>query len=116
MVIRNDEHKYETGENVFGGSGCVRFKRIIENPAQLYDKGRVFSVITLDPGSELGWHIHTGDGEFYCILSGEGEYSDNGNVITLHAGDTAFCPDGEGHSLANRGSEPLVFMALVIYK
>ena len=34
----------------------------------------------------------------------------------LHAGDTAFCPDGEGHSLKNTGSEPLVYLALVIYK
>ena len=50
------------------------------------------------------------------MLSGEGEYSDNGSIVTLHAGDTAFCPDGEGHSMANRGAEPLVLMALVIYK
>ena len=73
-------------------------------------------MVTLDPGSELGWHIHKGDGEYYCVLSGEGEYSDNGSIVTLHAGDTAFCPDGEGHSMVNRSAEPLVFMALVIYK
>ena len=54
--------------------------------------------------------------EYYCVLSGEGEYSDNGSIVTLHAGDTAFCPDGEGHSMVNRSAEPLVFMALVIYK
>ena len=79
-------------------------------------KGRVFSFITLDPGAECGWHIHNGDGEYYCILEGEGEYSDNGTPVMLHAGDTAFCPDGEGHSLKNTGSEPLVYLALVIYK
>ena len=116
MIIRNNEHKRETSENVFCGTGSVHFKRIIETPAELYDKGRVFSVVTLDPGSELGWHVHKGDGEFYCVLSGEGEYSDNGNIVTLRAGDSAFCPDGEGHSMANRGTEPLVLMALVIYK
>lgn len=116
MVKRNSEHKLETSENVFGGSGAVHFKRIIETPEDLYGKGRVFSVVTLDPGSELGWHIHKGDGEFYCVISGEGEYSDNGNIVTLFPGDTAFCPDGEGHSMANRGTEPIVFAALVIYK
>lgn len=58
MIIRNDEHKRETSENVFGGSGSVHFKRIIETPEELYGKGRVFSVVTLDPGSELGWHIY----------------------------------------------------------
>lgn len=116
MIIRNGEHKRETSENVFGGTGSVHFKRIIETPEELYGKGRVFSVVTLDPGSELGWHVHKGDGEYYCVLSGEGEYSDNGSIVTLHAGDTAFCPDGEGHSMANRSAEPLVIMALVIYK
>lgn len=116
MIKRSSEHKLETSENVFGGNGSVHFKRIIEAPEELYNKGRVFSVVTLDPGSELGWHIHKGDGEFYCIISGEGEYSDNGSIVTLHAGDTAFCPDGEGHSMANRTDAPLVFAALVIYK
>ena len=116
MIIRNDEHKIETSENVFGGTGSVHFKRIIETPAELYDKGRVFSVVTLDPGSELGWHVHKGDGEYYCVLSGEGEYSDNGSIVTLHAGDTAFCPDGEGHSIKNNNDEPVVFLALIIYK
>ena len=76
----------------------------------------MFSVVTLEPGSELGWHVHKGDGEFYHIISGEGEYSDNGSIVTMLAGDTAFCPDGEGHSIANRGTEPLVFVALIVYK
>lgn len=115
MIKRDSEHKRETNTGVFGGNGDVHFKRIIETPEELYNKGRVFSVVTLDLGSELGWHIHRGDGEFYCVISGEGEYSDNGTMVTLRAGDTAFCPDGEGHSIANRGSEPLVFAALVVY-
>ena len=115
MIIRNEEHKRKTVENLLGGSGKAHFKNIIETPEELYDKGRVFSFITLDPGAECGWHVHKGDGEYYCILEGEGEYSDNGTPVMLHAGDTAFCPDGEGHSLKNTGSEPLVYLALVIY-
>ena len=116
MIIRNEEHKRAAVENLLGGKGTSHLKYIINDPSELYDKGRVFSIITLDPGAECGWHIHTGDGEYYCILSGEGEYSDNGTPVTLRAGDTAFCPEGEGHSLKNTGSEPLVYIALVIYK
>lgn len=115
MIIRNEEHKRERLDGVFGGPGGIDFKRIIQTPEELYGKGRVFSVATVEPGSGLGWHIHKGDGEFYCVLSGEGEYSDNGDIVTLRAGDTAFCPDGEGHSIVNRGTEPLVFMALIVY-
>lgn len=115
MIKRSNEHKMDVSEGVFGGRGEIQFKRLIETPDELYDKGRVFSIVTLNPGCELGWHIHKGDGEFYHILSGEGEYSDNGNIVTLRIGDTAFCPDGEGHCIANRSSEPLVFVALIIY-
>lgn len=115
MIIRDNEHKREELENVFGGSGTVKFKRFIQTPEELYNKGRVFSVATLEKDCGLGWHVHKGDGEYYCVLSGEGEYSDNGNIVTLRAGDTAFCPDGEGHSIVNRCNEPLVFAALVIY-
>lgn len=116
MVKRSSEHRIDVAEGMFGGSGEVQFTRIAETPGDLYGKGRVFSVVTLNKGCELGWHIHKGDGEYYHILSGEGEYSDNGDILTLKAGDTAFCPEGEGHSISNRGDEPLVFIALVVYK
>lgn len=115
MITRKDEQKTDTAHNLFGGNGEISFTRIIQMPEELYNKGRVFSITTLPKGSELGWHIHKGDGEYYHILSGEAEYSDNGNTVTLHAGDTAFCPDGEGHSIKNNCDEPVVFIALVIY-
>lgn len=115
MIIKNKEHKTETLDSLFGGDGSAVFKRIIKTPDELYGKGRVFSVVTLNTGCSLGWHIHKGDGEYYHILSGEAEYSDNGNTVTLKAGDTSFCPDGEGHSIKNLKDEPCVFIALVIY-
>ena len=115
MITRKDEHKIDVSENVFGGTGEVSFMRMIQKPDELYNKGRVFSVTTLPKGSEIGWHVHNGDGEFYHILSGQAEYSENGKIVTLCAGDTAFCPDGEGHYIKNNCDEPVVFIALVIY-
>lgn len=115
MIKRKAEHHVDHSENLFGGSGRIRFERIIETPEELYGKGRVFSVATLEPGCELGYHVHKGDGEFYYVLSGEGEYSDNGSMTVLREGDSAFCPDGEGHSIKNTGDKPLVFLALIIY-
>ncbi len=115
MITRKGEHKVETVIGVQGGEGSAQFFRLIENPEELYNKGRVFSITTLPKGSEIGWHLHTGDGEFYHMLSGVAEYSDNGKTVTLGAGDTAFCPDGEGHSIRNNNDEPVVFLALVIY-
>lgn len=114
MVRKSSDHLTERRQ-MFGGAGEVQFKRIAETPGELYGKGRVFSVITLEKGCEIGWHIHKGDGEYFYVLSGEGEYSDNGRLVTVSAGDTTWTPDGEGHGMINRRDEPLVFIALVVY-
>ena len=115
MVRRSDEHKIDVAEHLFGEDGQVIFKRIIEKPQELYGKGRVFSVVTLEKDCGLGFHTHKGDGEYYYIISGEAEYSDNGVITTLKAGDSSFCPDGEGHGIVNRRDEPCVFMGLIVY-
>lgn len=115
MIKRANEHKHEVSENVFGGSGEIHFDRIIETPEELMGKGRVYSVCTLPTGSELGWHVHNGDCEFYHIISGSAEYSDNGRISTLSAGDSSFTPSGEGHSIKNISPEPCVFIALIVY-
>ena len=44
-------------------------------------------------------------------------YNDNGREVTLHAGATTFCADGEKHGIENASkTEDLVFMALIIKK
>ena len=115
MIKRSDEHRIDIGEKMFGEDGQVIFKRIIEKPEELYGKGRVFSVVTLEKDCGLGFHVHKGDGEFYYAISGEAEYNDNGVMTTLRDGDTAFCPDGEGHGIVNRKEEPFVFIGLIVY-
>ena len=62
----------------------------------------------------LGYHEHHGETETYYILSGEGEYDDNGVKRPVKAGDITITPDGKGHGLANTGETDLVFMALII--
>ena len=68
----------------------------------------------LQPGCELGWHVHKGDCETYYILSGEGEYSDNGVLRTVKPGDVTWTPDGSSHGVENKGDTELTFMALII--
>ena len=52
----------------------------------------------------------------YYVLSGEGEYDDNGVIVPVKAGDVTFCKNGEGHGLTNTGKEDLVFNAMIIYE
>lgn len=116
MIKRKDEISVTPTAKLFGGEGEVLMKKLINTPEELYGKGRVFSHGVLNKNCSVGWHVHQGDGEFYYILKGEGEFNDNGTVSTVRAGDLLFTGDGEGHALTNKSDEPLEMIALVVYK
>lgn len=80
---------------------------------QLAGKVRMFAKVTVFPGREIAYHEHHGEAEAYHILSGVGEYSDNGNIRPVAPGETTFCADGSGHGIRCTGGEPLVFLALI---
>ena len=115
MIRRYAERNIET-KKLFNGEGQAILAHILNGAPEMYGKGRTFSICTLKPGCEIGWHIHHGDGETYCILSGKGEYSDNGTPVVVGPGDVTFVDDGEGHSLKNIGEEDLTAVALILYK
>ena len=106
MKISRIEHMCE-------GNGHVIIKEILEEP-QLNGKCGLYAEVTLEPGCSLGYHEHHGESETYYILSGQGEYSDNGLYRPVQPGDITFTPDGKGHGLANIGNTDLVYMALII--
>lgn len=114
MVTRYEDRATGRMENFKGGAGYVT-NRVILPGEDMYGKGRLFNIVRLERDCEIGWHVHMGDGETFLILSGEGEFSDNGTVTTVRAGDVCFTGDGEGHSLINRSDEPLELVALILY-
>jgi len=69
---------------------------------------------TIAPGGFVEYHVHKGECEYYYILSGSGEYDDNGTVVKVHAGDITFTGNGEGHGLKNNGEQPLVFLPIIV--
>lgn len=98
-----------------GGNGETEMRKILTGADEMYGKGRMFNEMILAPGNSIGEHAHSGDNEIFYFLSGEGEYNDNGTVVTVRPGDTVVCNDGETHSLKNTGKEPLRFIALILY-
>ena len=114
MIRRNGEGKLAS-RKMFDGDGEAQFYSVLNGAEEMYGKGRLFSIVTLEKGCEVGYHVHHGDGETYFILSGEGEYNDNGTLTVLHPGDTSFTDDGEGHSLKCISDEPLKVVALILY-
>ena len=114
--IRRNGETAPVCKEMFGGPGETEMHRILLGTDEMYGKGRLFNHVVLHPGCTLGWHVHDGDSETYYILRGEGEYSDNGTLTTIGAGDVTFVGSGEGHSIRNIGESDLEFIALILYK
>lgn len=99
-----------------GGPGYIKKTSLIESNHDIYNSGRLYAHIVLEKGCGVGYHIHNGDGEIYYILKGEGEYNDNGTVVTVKAGDVTHTRPGEGHGITNLQDEPLEMMALILFE
>lgn len=105
--------KTETVENMCGGKGHVIIKHIL-GEKELNGKCGLYAEVIIEPGCSLGYHEHHKESETYYILSGQGDYDDNGVVRPVKAGDVTFTSDAHGHGLVNTGDVDLVFMALII--
>jgi quercetin dioxygenase-like cupin family protein len=116
MIRRSSERIVEKPQHKFGAPGFITVRNLINEPEELNSKGRLFSHTSILPGHGIGYHVHVGDGEIYYILSGKGEYNDNGAVTTVEAGDVTFCPPGEGHGILCVGDEPLELIALILFE
>jgi Cupin domain. len=102
-------------DHICGGNGYILREDLL-SPECLGDHCKVFSIISLKPGCEVGYHEHHGDGEAYYLLSGAGVYLDNKNPIPVEYGDVTFCEDGNGHGIKNTGNEDLKFIASILQK
>lgn len=100
--------------NMCGGKGEVIINHIL-GEKELNGKCGLYAEVILKPGCTLGYHEHHGESETYYILTGEGNYNDNGTIRPVKAGDITFTPNSKGHGLDNTGDSDLKFMALIIY-
>ena len=114
MIRRKNETETEVRKNMRDGDGQVEITKFVSS-AELYEKGRLFAKLTLEPGCSIGYHTHEADSEIFYILKGEAVYSDNGKEVTVSAGDVTVTPKGEGHSIANRGTETVEVIAVIVY-
>ena len=112
MVKTKEQLKITTESNA---SGDV--KLFLTNLGDFTGKNpklRTFARACLKPGEEVEFHIHHGESESYYILSGQGDYNDNGAHTVVFPGDVTFTPSGSGHGIKNTGTEMLEFIALII--
>ena len=115
MIKKGNEMAVLAENGAEGGVGTLELIK----PSDYFEKPEslsFFALATLKPGASVGYHVHTGETEMYYVLSGEGEYDDNGVIVPVKAGDVTFCKNGEGHGITNTGDVDLVFNAMIIYE
>ena len=65
MISRKDSMPVEAREHMRGGDGTVHLTRVFpELPAN----ARIFSVIELQPGESIGYHVHENETELFYFL------------------------------------------------
>lgn len=116
IVRRVEDQPVVVTKGAQGGPGEIIARKLACCDEDLWNKGRLLNVITLEPGSGVGYHVHSGDGEVYYMMEGTAEYNDNGTVVTISAGDVTFTKPGEGHSITNVGDSHVKFLAIIMYE
>ena len=76
------------------------------------DLGKV-ARITLHPGASIGPHVHDDSYEVVYVLSGCGTCYDGDQVYPVSAGMVQYCPQHEGHSIVNTGTEDLRLLGII---
>ena len=114
MVKRKESYTAERVERMRDGDGAVIIERLL-TPEELYEKGRLYATLTLEPGSSIGYHIHEGEMESFYVVCGKAEYIDGDKTVTLMPGDTTLTRSGEGHSVKSIGDTALVVVAQILY-
>ena len=115
MVRKKEECPVSLRENMRGGNGTVKITDYV-NKEELYNKGRLFADITLEPGCGIGEHIHEGEEEIFVVTAGAVVYNDNGIEKQCKVGDVLLCNDGEKHSIRNEGDVTASVVALIMLK
>lgn len=112
MVISCNTMPVERRENMRCGAGAVMIRSLV--PAEQMRHCRLFSEVTVPVGGSIGEHEHTGETEYYVILTGTGEVNDNGIPTVVSSGDCIVTGSGASHSIRNTGEIPLKLIAVII--
>ena len=77
MVKRYEDIQHMMNEHMKGGEGVVEvIPSVVKGE---YDSNaNVIARLIVRPGCSLGMHEHVGEEEIITVLSGEGDYNDNG--------------------------------------
>lgn len=111
MVTKKTDMLTEVREHMRGGEGSALLTALCP---QLPEKLRLFSTITLKKGCGIGYHVHEGETELFCFVSGKGRVKDDETWVEVAPGDSMATFSGHGHAVENTGEEDLVLVAAIV--
>ena len=114
MIIKNSERVSDLRHELRGGKGDIKFTEVLPE-SMLAGKGRLFSVMTVEPGCSVGAHDHNGEAEIYFVLKGKLQGDDNGTPVVLEPGDVMYTGGGAYHSVENLENEPAEVLAVILF-
>ena len=66
--------------------------------------------ITMDAGAQLSYQSHQHRSEHWVVITGRGEVTLNGEIISVGPREHIFIPEQQKHRMRNPGPEPLIFV------
>jgi mannose-6-phosphate isomerase-like protein (cupin superfamily) len=112
MITRAGHQPTELKPQMRGGDGTAHLTHVLKEA--LPEHMRLFSVIRLEPGCSIGYHVHENETELFYFVSGEGQVQDDEAICSVQAGDAMATPSGHGHGVKNTGNQDLVIMAAIV--
>ncbi len=107
FLKRRKDMLHQPLENCHGGVGALDWVIVLDG-ADLKQRGLNFvHDDILPPGVSIGNHLHSGDEEYYYIVSGTGMMTLDQERFEVSAGDMTAVYPGGVHGLENTGSEDL---------
>jgi mannose-6-phosphate isomerase-like protein (cupin superfamily) len=113
MLRTKEEMLVEIRERLRGGEGTIQIKNLFK-AGDLKGKTRLIAEITIPVGGSIGFHQHDQEEEIFYFLSGQGRVKDQDELKEVVSGDALVTGGGQGHSVENIGSDPLVIMAVIL--
>lgn len=113
MIRYNADMRRMAEDDPADGKGHMTAKTLF-TPEEMNGKTGMFAVVTLEPGSTVGEHLHTDECEVYYILSGKAVMIEDGKRYPVCAGDAELCSVGHTHGMENDSPDPVVFLAIMI--
>jgi quercetin dioxygenase-like cupin family protein len=107
MIRKSEEQR------IFTRSPGVEI-RVLAEPNEMFNAGRLYAHITIAPGASLEYHRHEEEMESFYVAKGSCRVRDNETTAVLQVGDMLITPNDQAHAVYNDSNEPVELIALII--